>query len=134
VSEHAPVLVLAVGNPSCGDDAIGQALAERLEAAALPGVEVISGFQSLRSPKRALRSSSSPSPAREVGGQADPKPVYQHRAGALTDLPDIPRNDHTGADDEVCAHPRPVERPLPHAGGGADRRAPQNTRNTRCIW
>ena len=30
---RAPVLVLAVGNPSRGDDAIGPLLAERLEAA-----------------------------------------------------------------------------------------------------
>jgi hydrogenase maturation protease len=41
----APVLVLAVGNPSRGDDAIGPELATRLEAAALPGVEVITEFQ-----------------------------------------------------------------------------------------
>ncbi len=40
-----PVLVLAVGNPSRGDDAIGPELAARIEAAALPGVEVISEFQ-----------------------------------------------------------------------------------------
>jgi hydrogenase maturation protease len=37
--------VLAVGNPSRGDDAIGPGLAARLEAAALPGVEVITEFQ-----------------------------------------------------------------------------------------
>ena len=42
---RAPVLVLAVGNPSRGDDAIGLELAARLEAAALPGVEVIVEFQ-----------------------------------------------------------------------------------------
>jgi hydrogenase maturation protease len=41
----APVLVLAVGNPSRGDDAIGPELAARLEAAALPDVEVIVEFQ-----------------------------------------------------------------------------------------
>jgi hydrogenase maturation protease len=41
----APVLVLAVGNPSRGDDALGPELAARLEAAALPGVEVITEFQ-----------------------------------------------------------------------------------------
>jgi len=41
----APILVLAVGNPSRGDDALGPALAERLEAAAAPGVEVITDFQ-----------------------------------------------------------------------------------------
>jgi hydrogenase maturation protease len=39
------VLVLAVGNPSRGDDALGPELAARLEQAALPGVEVISEFQ-----------------------------------------------------------------------------------------
>jgi hydrogenase maturation protease len=42
---RAPVLVLAVGNPSRGDDAIGPELAARLEAERLPGVEVISEFQ-----------------------------------------------------------------------------------------
>ena len=41
----APVLVLAVGNPSRGDDAIGPELAARLEAAAPPGVEVVTEFQ-----------------------------------------------------------------------------------------
>ena len=41
----APVLVLAVGNPSRGDDAIGPELAARLEAAGLPDVEVITEFQ-----------------------------------------------------------------------------------------
>jgi hydrogenase maturation protease len=45
VSERAPVLVLAAGNPSRGDDGIGPELAARLEAAALPGVEVINEFQ-----------------------------------------------------------------------------------------
>ena len=45
MTDRAPVLVLAVGNPSRGDDAIGPELAARLEAAALPGVEVISEFQ-----------------------------------------------------------------------------------------
>ena len=45
VGAPAPVLVLAVGNPSRGDDAIGPELAARLEAAALPGVEVITEFQ-----------------------------------------------------------------------------------------
>ncbi len=45
MSDRAPLLVLAVGNPSRGDDAIGPELAARLEAAALSGVEVISEFQ-----------------------------------------------------------------------------------------
>jgi hydrogenase maturation protease len=40
-----PVVVLAVGNPSRGDDAIGPQLAARLEAATLPGVEVVVDFQ-----------------------------------------------------------------------------------------
>jgi hydrogenase maturation protease len=42
---RAPVVVIAVGNPSRGDDAIGPELAERLEAEALPGVEVIVDYQ-----------------------------------------------------------------------------------------
>ena len=41
----APTLVFAVGNPSRGDDAVGPLLAERLEAAAVPGVEVLVDFQ-----------------------------------------------------------------------------------------
>ncbi len=41
----APVLVLAVGNPSRGDDALGPELASRIEAAGWPGVEVIIEFQ-----------------------------------------------------------------------------------------
>ena len=45
MSGRAPVLVLAVGNPSRGDDALGPELAARLEDAAIPGVEVIAEFQ-----------------------------------------------------------------------------------------
>ena len=42
---RAPVVVIAVGNPSRGDDAIGPELAARLEAEALPEVEVIIDYQ-----------------------------------------------------------------------------------------
>ena len=42
---RAPVVVIAVGNPSRGDDAIGPALAARLEREDLPGVEVIVDYQ-----------------------------------------------------------------------------------------
>ena len=45
ITSAAPVLVFALGNPSRGDDALGPELAARLEAAALPGVEVIVDFQ-----------------------------------------------------------------------------------------
>ena len=41
----APILVLAVGNPSRGDDALGPMLAERIERARLAGVEVLIDFQ-----------------------------------------------------------------------------------------
>jgi len=41
----APVLVLAIGNPSRGDDALGPLAAQRLAALALPGVEVLTDFQ-----------------------------------------------------------------------------------------
>ena len=37
--------MFALGNPSRGDDALGPELAARLEAATLPGVEVIVDFQ-----------------------------------------------------------------------------------------
>jgi hydrogenase maturation protease len=40
-----PILVIAIGNPSRGDDALGPMLAERLEALDLPGVEVLTDFQ-----------------------------------------------------------------------------------------
>jgi hydrogenase maturation protease len=42
---RAPVLVIGIGNPARGDDAIGPALAERLEAAAPDGVEVLADYQ-----------------------------------------------------------------------------------------
>jgi hydrogenase maturation protease len=45
VGARAPVLVLAVGNPSRGDDALGPLLAGRIEAAGLPDVEIITEFQ-----------------------------------------------------------------------------------------
>jgi hydrogenase maturation protease len=41
----APVLVLAIGNPSRGDDALGPLAAQRLAELALPGVEVLTDFQ-----------------------------------------------------------------------------------------
>ncbi len=41
----APVLVLAVGNPSRGDDALGPLAAQRIAQLALPGVEVLTDFQ-----------------------------------------------------------------------------------------
>jgi len=40
-----PILVLAVGNPSRGDDALGPRLAERLERADMAGAEVVTDFQ-----------------------------------------------------------------------------------------
>jgi len=41
----APLLVLAIGNPSRGDDALGPLAAQRLAELALPGVEVLTDFQ-----------------------------------------------------------------------------------------
>ena len=41
----APTLVLAVGNPSRGDDALGPRAAERIAALRLDGVEVLTDFQ-----------------------------------------------------------------------------------------
>jgi hydrogenase maturation protease len=40
-----PILVLAVGNPSRGDDALGPLLVERLQALDLPDVELLTDFQ-----------------------------------------------------------------------------------------
>lgn len=44
-ADAAPVLVLAIGNPSRGDDALGPLAAQELAALALPGVEVLTDFQ-----------------------------------------------------------------------------------------
>lgn len=44
-TQVAPRLVIAIGNPSRGDDALGPLIAERLEALGLPGVEVLTDFQ-----------------------------------------------------------------------------------------
>jgi len=41
----APVLVIGIGNPSRGDDAIGPLAIERLEALTLPEVELLTDFQ-----------------------------------------------------------------------------------------
>lgn len=41
----APTLVLAVGNPSRGDDALGPLAAQRIAALGLAGVEVLTDFQ-----------------------------------------------------------------------------------------
>ena len=41
----APVLVVGIGNPSRGDDAIGPLAIERLESFGLPGVELLTDFQ-----------------------------------------------------------------------------------------
>lgn len=40
-----PVLVIGIGNPSRGDDAIGPLAIERLAAMDLPGVELLTDFQ-----------------------------------------------------------------------------------------
>ena len=44
-ADVAPVLVLAIGNPSRGDDALGPLVAQHLAGLALPGVEVLTDFQ-----------------------------------------------------------------------------------------
>jgi hydrogenase maturation protease len=44
-ADAAPVLVLAVGNPSRGDDALGPLAAQRVSAMDLAGVEVLTDFQ-----------------------------------------------------------------------------------------
>jgi hydrogenase maturation protease len=45
VGNVAPTLVIAIGNPSRGDDALGPLAAERIEAMRLPGLEVLVEFQ-----------------------------------------------------------------------------------------
>jgi hydrogenase maturation protease len=45
VGDRPPILVIAVGNPSRGDDAVAPRLAERLATAGVPGVEVLTDYQ-----------------------------------------------------------------------------------------
>jgi len=41
----SPILIIGIGNPSRGDDALGPLLIERLEALPLPAVELLTDFQ-----------------------------------------------------------------------------------------
>ena len=41
----APLLIIGIGNPSRGDDALGPLAIERLEALALPDTELLTDFQ-----------------------------------------------------------------------------------------
>lgn len=41
----APILIIGIGNPSRGDDALGPLCIERLEAMELPDVELLTDFQ-----------------------------------------------------------------------------------------
>ncbi len=41
----APILIIGIGNPSRGDDALGPLLIERLETLHLPDVELLTDFQ-----------------------------------------------------------------------------------------
>jgi hydrogenase maturation protease len=45
MTTRAPVLVIGIGNPSRGDDAIGPLAIERLAALGIPGVELLTDFQ-----------------------------------------------------------------------------------------
>jgi len=45
LSAPLPILIIGIGNPSRGDDALGPLLIERLEALALPNVELLTDFQ-----------------------------------------------------------------------------------------
>ncbi len=45
MNSPAPILIIGIGNPSRGDDALGPLLIERLEALALPDVELLTDFQ-----------------------------------------------------------------------------------------
>jgi hydrogenase maturation protease len=45
LSAPAPILIIGIGNPSRGDDALGPLLIERLAALHLPDVELLTDFQ-----------------------------------------------------------------------------------------
>jgi hydrogenase maturation protease len=79
-----PVLVLAVGNPSRGDDAIGPILAERLEALALPDVEVITDFQ--LAPEHALDLVGRERVIFVDAGEGTPEPFELRRVAARDDF------------------------------------------------
>jgi hydrogenase maturation protease len=45
VSDPAPILIFACGNPGRGDDGLGPAFLDRIEAAGIPGVECLVDMQ-----------------------------------------------------------------------------------------
>lgn len=45
LNSPAPILIIGIGNPSRGDDALGPLLIERLEALQTPDVELLTDFQ-----------------------------------------------------------------------------------------
>lgn len=79
-----PILVLAIGNPSRGDDAIGPILAERLEALGLPDVEVITDFQ--LAPEHALDLAGREKVIFVDAGEGTPAPYELRRVEARDDF------------------------------------------------
>ena len=79
-----PILVLAVGNPSRGDDAIGPVLAARLEALGLPEVEVIVDFQ--LAPEHALDLAGREKVIFVDAGEGTPEPHELRRVEAKSDF------------------------------------------------
>jgi len=84
VSSPRPVLVIAIGNPSRGDDAIGPLLAARLEALDLPEVEVITDFQ--LAPEHALDLVGRERVIFVDAGTATPEPYELRRVAAQDDF------------------------------------------------
>jgi hydrogenase maturation protease len=84
MSAVKPILVLAVGNPSRGDDAIGPILAARLEALALADVEVIGDFQ--LAPEHALDLVGREKVIFVDAGEGTPEPFELRRVEAKADF------------------------------------------------
>jgi hydrogenase maturation protease len=84
VTAAKPVLVLAIGNPSRGDDAIGPALAARIEALGLPHVEVITDFQ--LAPEHALDLAGREKVIFVDAGEGTPEPHELRRVEAKSDF------------------------------------------------
>lgn len=107
----APVLFLAVGNPSRGDDALGPMLAARLETAGHEGVEVVSEFQ--LQVENALDLVGRELVVFVDAGTGTPAPFEIHRARADADF--IHTTHALSPDAVLATYGRVTEEPAPPA-------------------
>lgn len=106
-----PILVIAVGNPSRGDDAIGPLLAARIEALGLPDVEVVTDFQ--LAPEHALDLVGRERVIFVDAGEGTPDPYELRR---VTAQDDFTYTSHAMSPEAVLAtYARVTDEPPPEA-------------------